>query len=156
MFWGCFSARGLGPIVPLVGSVTGDTHVTILNKHVVSTMKKNFPKGDGWFQEDNAPPHRSKIAAEFRAKKIFAPFPGLPKVRILIRSKISGLNSRKKFKTTSLPAYLHFNGRSEEPGSPLRRQQLKTLLKVCHNEFKQLLKQMVVPLNTKICSKSTF
>jgi transposase len=28
-----------------------------------------FPKGDGWFQEDNAAPHKSNVAKEFRAKK---------------------------------------------------------------------------------------
>jgi transposase len=25
-----------------------------------------FPKGDGWFQEDNARPHKCKVAAAFR------------------------------------------------------------------------------------------
>jgi transposase len=27
-----------------------------------------FPDGDGWFQEDNASPHRSKVATAFRTK----------------------------------------------------------------------------------------
>jgi len=69
MFWGCFSAQGLGPIVPLVGSVNGAVHLETIRKHVIPTMKRFFPNGDGIFQEDNAPCHKSKIVAEFRAKK---------------------------------------------------------------------------------------
>ena len=69
MHWGCFSRQGVGPIVPLQGSATGATHVEILRKYVVPTMRRMFPNGDGLFQEDNATPHRSKIAAAFRAEK---------------------------------------------------------------------------------------
>jgi len=69
MHWGCFSRKGVGPIVPLHGSVTGSTHVEVLRKRALPTMRQMFPKGDGWFQEDNAAPHKSKVAGEFRAKK---------------------------------------------------------------------------------------
>jgi transposase len=69
MHWGCFSRQGVGPIVPLQGSATGATHVEILRKYVVPTMHRMFPNGDGLFQEDNATPHRSKIATAFRAEK---------------------------------------------------------------------------------------
>ena len=47
MFWGCFSAHGLGPIV----------YWEIIQKQVLPTMKCFFPHGDGWFQDYNAPPH---------------------------------------------------------------------------------------------------
>jgi transposase len=66
MFWGCFSWHGLGPIVPLKGSVTGQTHAKVINKYVVPTLNKYFPQGNGIFQEDNAPPHRSKVAVSAR------------------------------------------------------------------------------------------
>ncbi len=62
MFWGCFSWHGLGPIIPLKGSVTGQTHANVINKYVVPTLNKYFPQGNKNFQEDNAPPHRSKVA----------------------------------------------------------------------------------------------
>jgi hypothetical protein len=62
MFWGCFSWNGLGPIVPIKGSVTGQTHAKVINDYVVPTLDEFFPQGNGIFQEDNASPHRSKIA----------------------------------------------------------------------------------------------
>lgn len=66
MFWGCFSYRGLGPLVTLRGSVTGDVHAGILRKYAFPKLRKVFPQGDGIFQEDNAPPHRAKVAATAR------------------------------------------------------------------------------------------
>ena len=65
MHWGCFSRQGLGPIVPLTGTATGASHVEILRKYVKPTMRRVFPNGDGWFQEDNARPHKSKVAMAF-------------------------------------------------------------------------------------------
>jgi transposase len=62
MFWGCFTWNGLGPIVPIEGSVTGITYAKIINDYVVPTLHEYFPNGNGIFQEDNAPPHRSKVA----------------------------------------------------------------------------------------------
>jgi transposase len=32
-------------------------------------MKKTFSNNDGWFQEDNARPHTSKVAKSFQAEK---------------------------------------------------------------------------------------
>ncbi|GBB88543.1 hypothetical protein RclHR1_15090002 [Rhizophagus clarus] len=37
MFWSCFSWYGLGPIVPLKGSVTGQTHAKIIQDYVIPT-----------------------------------------------------------------------------------------------------------------------
>jgi transposase len=61
MFWGCFAYGGLGPIVPLYGSVTGAAHAKTVKKYVVPTMQKFFSRR-GIFQEDNATPHKSKVA----------------------------------------------------------------------------------------------
>ena len=32
-------------------------------------MRRLYPNGDGWFQDDNARPHRSKIVVAFKQKK---------------------------------------------------------------------------------------
>jgi transposase len=66
MHWGCFSRQGLGPIVPLYDSVKGATHVETLRKYALPTLRRMFPRGDGWFQEDNATPHKCKVAMAFR------------------------------------------------------------------------------------------
>jgi len=68
MFWGCFSRQGVGPIVPLFGTATGTSHVTILQRFVMRTMRRVFPNGDGWFQEDNARLHTSKVAKKFHTE----------------------------------------------------------------------------------------
>ncbi|GBB85205.1 hypothetical protein RclHR1_08160001 [Rhizophagus clarus] len=56
-FW-----NGLGPIVLLNGSVTGQTHAKIINDFVVPILHTHFPQGNGIFQKDNAALHRSKVA----------------------------------------------------------------------------------------------
>lgn len=66
MFWGCFSWHKMGPLVPLRESVKGQTYAKLLQKHAIPSLYKLVPRKQGIFQEDNAPPHRSKIAADVR------------------------------------------------------------------------------------------
>jgi hypothetical protein len=65
MHWGCFSRQGVGPLVPLEGSVMGISHVETLHKYVLPTLNHVFPLGDAWFQEDNTRPHKAKVAEKF-------------------------------------------------------------------------------------------
>ena len=65
MHWGCFSWQGVGPIVPIKGSITGTSYVGILQKHATLTFMCMFPRRNGWFQHDNARPHTAKISLEF-------------------------------------------------------------------------------------------
>ena len=78
MHWGCFSRQRLGPIAPLYESVTGAEHVKTLCKYALPTMRRMFPRGDGWYQEDNASPHTSKVAMAFRAKQKLRVLPWPP------------------------------------------------------------------------------
>jgi transposase len=68
MHWGCFSRKGLGPLVSLTESVTTSSHVETLRRYALPTFKRLFPKGNGWFQEDNARPHKAKAAVAFRTE----------------------------------------------------------------------------------------
>ncbi|CAJ0836854.1 17845_t:CDS:2 [Entrophospora sp. SA101] len=42
------------------------TYAKVLQKHAIPSLYKLVPRNQGIFQEDNAPPHRSKIAADVR------------------------------------------------------------------------------------------
>ncbi|GET02134.1 IS630 family transposase [Rhizophagus clarus] len=77
IFWDCFSWRGLGLIVLLKGLVTGQTHAKIIQDYVVPTLDEHFPHGNRIFQEDNAPPHCSKVtmAAREDAKIVVLQWP---------------------------------------------------------------------------------
>ena len=66
MFWGCFSWSGLGPLVPIRESMTGKKYAEVLQKHAIPSLYKLVDNNRGIFQEDNAPPHRAKIAADVR------------------------------------------------------------------------------------------
>jgi hypothetical protein len=56
----------MGPLVLLRESVKGQTYAKLLQKHAIPSLYKLVPRKQGIFQEDNAPPHRSKIAADVR------------------------------------------------------------------------------------------
>jgi transposase len=65
MFWGCFSWSGLGPLVPVRESMTGKVYSKVLQKHAIPSLHR-LVACRGTLQEDNAPPHRAKIAADVR------------------------------------------------------------------------------------------
>jgi len=67
MFWGCFSWVGMGPLVPLVGRVTGNTHREVLENYAVPTVKSHAKKikKKFLFQEDNAPVYTARVARSF-------------------------------------------------------------------------------------------
>ena len=62
MYWDCFCYHGLGPIIPLQGSITGAIHAETLEKHAIPALLRFYPKGNGVFQEDNATPHTARVA----------------------------------------------------------------------------------------------
>lgn len=66
MFWGCFSWYGLGPLVSLQDSVTGERYAEVLKKYAIPSCYELIPNDKGILQEDNAPPHRAKVATAVR------------------------------------------------------------------------------------------
>jgi hypothetical protein len=71
MVWGGFSWEERGPLVVHSGSVTGLVHAKLLEEHAVPSFKAIFPRGDGIYQQDNAPVHTAKVAQDILvAKKV--------------------------------------------------------------------------------------
>ena len=71
MFWGCFSARGLGPLVALEGSQNQETYIQLLKEYVlpeIKTAKDEFGV-DLTFMQDNAPCHKAHSVTQFLAEK---------------------------------------------------------------------------------------
>ena len=60
MVWGCFSGKGLGPLVKVEGKMNRLDYIQILEKHLLPLINKEF-NGKGYlFQDDNAPVHTAK------------------------------------------------------------------------------------------------
>ncbi|CAG8622737.1 2203_t:CDS:2, partial [Scutellospora calospora] len=68
MYWGCFSWFGVGPLVPLKSSANGVSHLEILQKYALPTIKK-FPANNNRdypiLVQDNARPHNVKEVQKF-------------------------------------------------------------------------------------------
>lgn len=64
MFWGSISFKGVGDLIPIVGTMNQNQYLKILNEHA-------FPSGDRLIgesfvlQQDNAPCHKSKMIKTF-------------------------------------------------------------------------------------------
>lgn len=60
MVWGCFRNRKLGPLVIVNGYMNSANYTEILNNHLIP-----FIDEETYFQDDNAPCHRSKKVKQF-------------------------------------------------------------------------------------------
>lgn len=61
MMWGCFSEKGLGPLVAVEGTMNTSTYISMLENHLLPQSHLWFPHGMTWtFQHDNAPCHKSR------------------------------------------------------------------------------------------------
>ena len=65
MFWGSFSAKGLGRLISVEGMMNSDRYKAILETHLLPSMTRDFPDGDGIFQQDLAPCHTSRKMRTF-------------------------------------------------------------------------------------------
>jgi transposase len=59
LFWGCFSSLGVGPLVPLEGTVNAILYQQILQSHLRPTALQWFRHRQWWYQHDNAPAHNA-------------------------------------------------------------------------------------------------
>ena len=63
--WGCFAANGVGDICQVVGNMTAQIYVQILDQHLWPSAQKLFPEGQYIFQHDNDPKHTSRLVKDF-------------------------------------------------------------------------------------------
>ena len=61
MVWGCFSKDSLGDIEIIENSIDSKKYVEILHNNLLPKLSEMLNHGDVYFQQDNAPCHKSKF-----------------------------------------------------------------------------------------------
>ncbi len=65
MVWGIFSWHTLGPLVPIEHGLNTTVYLSIVAYHVHPFMTTVYPSSDGYFQQDNAPCHKTQIISDW-------------------------------------------------------------------------------------------
>lgn len=70
MFWGCFTSRGTGLLIPIEGNMKAKDYVKLLQEHVLPWIREQeaLLKVKLVFQQDNARPHTAAITRRFFAE----------------------------------------------------------------------------------------
>ena len=58
--WGCFSGAGLGPLVPVKGTLNVSAYQEMLDNSKLPTLWEQFGDGPFLFQHDYAPVHKAR------------------------------------------------------------------------------------------------
>ena len=69
MMWGCFSGKGLGPLIKVDGKMNHGDYIQILEKHLLPLINNNFSGKNYLFQDDNAPVHTAKNVKKWMETK---------------------------------------------------------------------------------------
>lgn len=64
MFWGYFTSGGPGSLVPVEGMMNSKKYISVIERKLVPMMQ-TFAGGVGFFQQDLAPCHTSKLTKKF-------------------------------------------------------------------------------------------
>ena len=69
MVWGCFSAKGLGPLVRIEGKMNHKDYINILEDNLLPFIQENYSTNHYKFQDDNAPVHTAKNVKKWMSEK---------------------------------------------------------------------------------------
>ena len=61
MMWGCFSGKGLGPLVKVDGNLNSLGYIQILEDHLLPLIENDFNRRGYLYQDDNAPVHTARV-----------------------------------------------------------------------------------------------
>ena len=67
--WGCFSGKGLGPLVKVDGKMNRLDYINILEKNLLPFIQSKHRKQTYAFQDDNAPVHTAKDVKNWITQK---------------------------------------------------------------------------------------
>ena len=95
MVWGCFSEKGLGPLVKVDGKMNRFDYIEILDKHLLPFIRSKHHRQRYAFQDDNTPVHTAKIGLHSKRLRFFQIGP--PNPRTLILLNICGMNLNEDF-----------------------------------------------------------
>lgn len=71
MVWGCFSYEGPGKLTLVEGNLKQDGYLSILQQHLVPQIQDWFDEEPCFFQQDNAPCHKSARVMHFLRQQQF-------------------------------------------------------------------------------------
>lgn len=69
MFWGSFTVKGPGRLIPVEGTMRSQQYEDVLRTHLIPTISRDFPQGGAIFQQDKAPCHTSNHMKRFFASQ---------------------------------------------------------------------------------------
>ena len=89
MYWGGFSALGVGPLVEVKNTLKQSDYIHLLEKEFLTYSNENLPPG-WYFQQDNASCHKGKKTMDWLI--------GRPNLQILALSRTCGASSKPESK----------------------------------------------------------
>ena len=61
MIWGCICWEGVGTLTKVCGNINSEKYVSIIDENIWPVIARHFPDNNYFFQDDNAPVHRSRV-----------------------------------------------------------------------------------------------